>query len=123
MYSFFFLQEGRQKLSSNSMGAFRVLIYGIMASVFTYSLIYDFLYVPRLGHVWWIYKLFALTYINLVRLILFFHFNHLALMFSAQNFFFYLLYIHLIFFLDLIKIIGKNFFHGGVVKFGFIKNW
>uniref|UniRef100_A0A0N5AMI8 Androgen-induced gene 1 protein-like n=1 Tax=Syphacia muris TaxID=451379 RepID=A0A0N5AMI8_9BILA len=47
------------------MGSFRVLIYGIMSSVFIYSLVYD-IQMPRLGHVWWIYKLVALTYINLV---------------------------------------------------------
>ncbi|MFH4982585.1 hypothetical protein AB6A40_009294 [Gnathostoma spinigerum] len=48
------------------MGAFRVAIYGIMAAVFTYTLVYDILYMPRIGHTWWIYKLIMLTNINLV---------------------------------------------------------
>lgn len=48
------------------MGVFRVTIYGIMAAVFLYALGYDILYMPRIGHTWWIYKLVMLTMSNLV---------------------------------------------------------
>uniref|UniRef100_A0A915BY37 Androgen-induced gene 1 protein n=1 Tax=Parascaris univalens TaxID=6257 RepID=A0A915BY37_PARUN len=47
------------------MGAFRVVIYGLMAGVFCFTLGHDFLYMPRIGHSWWIYKLVMLTMINL----------------------------------------------------------
>uniref|UniRef100_A0A914RG16 Uncharacterized protein n=1 Tax=Parascaris equorum TaxID=6256 RepID=A0A914RG16_PAREQ len=49
------------------MGAFRVVIYGLMAGVFCFTLGHDFLYMPRIGHSWWIYKLVMLTMINLDR--------------------------------------------------------
>lgn len=49
------------------MGLFRVLIYGIIAGVFLYALGYDVLYMPRIGHVWWMYKLVMLTVVDLVR--------------------------------------------------------
>ncbi|EFO18294.1 hypothetical protein LOAG_10198 [Loa loa] len=48
-----------------AMGVFRVTIYGIMAGVFLYALGYDILYMPRVGHTWWIYKLVMLTMSNL----------------------------------------------------------
>ncbi|VDM47941.1 unnamed protein product [Toxocara canis] len=47
------------------MGAFRVIIYGLMAGVFCFTLVHDILYIPRIGHSWWIYKLVLLTMINL----------------------------------------------------------
>lgn len=48
------------------MGFFRLSIYSIIAAVFIYSMAYDVLYIPRIGHSWWIYKLTMLTIINLV---------------------------------------------------------
>ncbi|KAM3728709.1 Androgen-induced protein [Dirofilaria immitis] len=48
------------------MGVFRLTIYGIIAGVFLYAIYYDIVYLPRIGHSWWIYKLVMLTMINLV---------------------------------------------------------
>ncbi|VDN03837.1 unnamed protein product [Thelazia callipaeda] len=48
------------------MGFFRVTIYSIIAGVFLFALAYDIVYMPRIGHAWWIYKLVMLTMINLV---------------------------------------------------------
>ncbi|VDN59678.1 unnamed protein product [Dracunculus medinensis] len=53
------------------MGFFRLSIYSIIAAVFIYSMAYDVLYIPRIGHSWWIYKLTMLTIINLITCLLY----------------------------------------------------
>lgn len=52
------------------MGLFRVLIYGIILSVYAGAIIYDIQFIPRIGSQWWIYKLVMLSMINFVKLIL-----------------------------------------------------
>lgn len=51
-----------------TMGLFRVLIYGIILTVYAGSLAYDIRFIPRLGSQWWIYKLVMLSMINFVSL-------------------------------------------------------
>ncbi|KAI1724394.1 FAR-17a/AIG1-like protein [Ditylenchus destructor] len=48
------------------MGLFRVLIYGIILTVYAGSLAYDFRFIPRLGSQYWAYKLLMLSMINFV---------------------------------------------------------
>jgi len=72
------------------MGFFRVLIYGIILSVYTAALIYDVRFMPRVGSKWWIYKLVMLTMINLVIFIVitnccFFARSYSGLGFSISN--------------------------------------
>lgn len=62
------------------MGLFRVIIYGIILSVYAGSLIYDIQFIPRFGSPWWIYKLVMLSMINFVS-----NFNYLKKKFNFKT--------------------------------------